>query len=113
MASQIERRNPDRKIVYSAGSDGVVQAKVAFLLGCHLIMSKALDTNHVLQVFKGVEGLMPSDGRGLIGILDCWRAVERARSDCWIDFQERFDMDRNDSRTIDMEELIHYSRWHT
>ena len=49
-----------------------------------------------------------------VKILDCWCALERAKSIGWIDFRERFDLECNDEggdKSLDMDEFIHYSRY--
>ena len=108
MANQIARRNADHKLVFSAGRNLQVQMRAAFLIGCHMVMSHGFDADKVFQIFKSFEEFF---GCSQVGILDCWRALHRAKSAGWVDFQERFDFDSCDETVaINMEEFIHYSR---
>ncbi len=108
MANQIARRNADHKLVFSGGRNLQLQMRAAFLIGCHMIMSHGLDAENVFQIFKSFGEFFTGTQAG---ILDCWRALYRAKNVGWVDFQERFDFDYSDStETINMEEFIHYSR---
>jgi hypothetical protein len=108
MTNQVARRNADHKLVFSAGRNVHFQTRAAFLVGCHMVMSHGFDAEKTFQVFKSFEEFFDWSQ---IGILDCWRALYRAKSAGWIDFQERFDFGSDDgTMTINMEEFIHYSR---
>ena len=114
MANQIKRRNADHKLVFAAGRNIQVQRRAVFLIGCHVIMSHGLDSESTFSFFKNSKELFASNGRGQVNILDCWHALDRAKSIGWIDFQELFNIESTkdiDIATLDMEEFIHYSRY--
>ena len=110
MANQMARRNADHKLVYTAGCSVRGQIKVVFLIGCHMIMSLGLDAEHVHNIFKSFDEFFVRCDESQVNALVCWRALHRAACASWINFQERFDLERGDERTINMEEFIHYSR---
>ena len=110
MTSQIARRDADHKLVFSAGPSVNGQIKVVFLIGCHMIMSRCLDAEKTYDVFRSFEEFFVDLGSSQVNILDCWRALHRSTCLGWIDFRERFDAEREQDQTIDMEEFIHYSR---
>ena len=73
-----------------------------------MVMSHGFDADKTFQIFKSFEEFFECRQ---VGILDCWRALHRAKSVGWIDFQERFDFDSTDETgAINMDEFIHYSR---
>ena len=78
-----------------------------------MILSRGLDADQTCQVFKSFEDLFAYpqavDRQG--NALDCWRALHRARTMAWIDFQEHIDSESYQDNVINMEEFIHYSRW--
>jgi hypothetical protein len=113
MANQIERQNADQKLVLAAGRNIQVQSRAIFLIGCHMIMSHGLNAESTYSIFKHVKELFTRNESGLVNLLDCWCAVDSAKSNGWIDFKERFDMEseeKPDNETIDMDQFIHYSR---
>ena len=111
IARQIARRNADCKLVFSAGCNVQTQIRAVFLIGCHLILSHGLDVDQTLGIFRRFEEFFADPGNSHVKLFDCWRALHRASCVSWIDFRERFDLDLHQGQTINMEELIHYSRW--
>ncbi len=114
MANQIKRRNADQKLVFAAGRKIQVQKRAIFLIGCHVIMSHGFDAESTFSFFKHSKELFARGESGQVNILDCWYALDRAKSIGWIDFQEFFDIESDkeaDTLTLDMEEFIHYSRY--
>lgn len=110
MVNTIARRNPDQMLVFSVGSETETQARAAFLIGCHLIMSSCLDPDEVRRVFQWSDGNLGPTARVCNTIFGCWRALHHAKALAWIDFRDRFGRVCDDSMTIDMAELMHYSR---
>ena len=112
MANQVSRRNIDNKLIFAAGLSVHVQARVAFLVGCHLIMSHGLDAEQTHSIFKNFEEFFIfEDKDNNINNLACWRALYTAKNATWVDFQERFDLQCDDDiPTICMPEFIHYAR---
>ena len=111
MVRQLERRNKDDVLVFSAGTNTNVQRRVAFLLGCQLIMSKALDAYEVNQIFNDFGGILGQSQDERSSAMNCWQALHQAKALAWVDFNEQFESHTDHTTTIDMEELIHYSRF--
>ena len=105
-----ERRYEDRMLVFCAGTNAISQGRVVFLIGCHLIMSKAFSAHEVYRSFEGMECIASNHSRKEARIMDCWLALHQAKSLAWLDFSVQFGQYPDESRTINMEELMHYSR---
>ena len=110
MVKQLERRSEDQRLVFSAGTDKTMQRRVAFLLGCHLIMSKSLDAQDVIRILHGFDEIREHSNQEETGVTDCWRALHQAKSLLWLSFRERFGQYASDT-SLDIEELIHYSKY--
>ena len=107
---QLERRNDDKILVFSAGGSVESQCRVAFLIGCHLIMSKSLDANAVYHIFERLDEVWSPKIHQKFSIMDCWQALHHAKSLAWLDFSEQIVPDSDEGSAINMEEFIHYSR---
>ena len=110
MVRHFERRNSQHILVFSTGSSKEVQGRVAFLIGCTLIMSKSLDVCEVRRIFQKIGGFLRQSSRHQESIMDCWQALYQAKSLVWLDFREQLVPDSDEESTINIEELIHYSR---
>jgi hypothetical protein len=114
MANQIKRQNSGQKLIFASGRNVSVQRRATFLIGCHVIMSHGLDADTTFSMLKNINEHCAENGSVHVKILDCWCALERAKSIGWIDFRERFDFECNDEggdKSLDMDEFIHYSRY--
>ena len=109
MVSMYERRNAQDLLVFAAGTNQAVQRKTAFLVGCHLIMSKSLDAQQVLEVFNVLHDLLNKKYEE-VSAMDCWQALYQAKSLAWLTFSDPLEQSSHDAGTIDMDELIHYAR---
>jgi hypothetical protein len=91
MACTLERKNPTIKLVFCTGAGQPSQVRVAFLVGCHMIMSHGVDSEETHLAFKNFHGLFqrfsPADGGG-VTVESCWHALYRAKSLNWIDFRK-------------------------
>ena len=104
------RQNAGHKIVFVAGTDHAHQVKVAFLLGCHMIMAKGWTADSAVAAFKPLRETI--DAGGLDGsVQSCWRALAWARRKGWIDFRETFDCGLDEFEGIQMDEYLHYARY--
>ena len=109
MVQRFERNMEECVIVFSAGRSKYSQRRVAFLIGCHLIISKCCFAHDVYQCFCGPHEILGDNVQKAI-IMDCWKALHKVRSLAWIDFRERFTQSTSQAGSIDMEEFMHYSR---
>jgi SUMO ligase MMS21 Smc5/6 complex component len=112
MVNQVSRRNFDSRLVFAATRSKSIQRKVAFLLGCHLIMSHDIGVDEVIESFIGVSEIVQEVDETQVGLLDSWFAVHRAKSISWLNFGETFDSEAESNPvTINIEEYIHYARF--
>ena len=99
------RQNPGCKLVFCAGAEPAQQARAAFLLGCHLIMSHELTSDRTYLAFQrfhdafdavplaapAPDGLSSRGvGAGALGVPNCWAALATAKVLGWIDFGRVF-----------------------
>jgi hypothetical protein len=103
LANQASRQNAGLRLVFCAGLNPALQARVAFLLGCHMLISLEMDPGTVYAIFRK---------QGCIGegLLAGWWALLCAKTMGWINFQDHFQLDDADHETIQMDEYLHYSR---
>ena len=91
MACTLERKNPTMKLVFCTGAGLASQVRVAFLIGCHMIMSLGVgfeETNLSFKLFHGMfERFSPADAGG-VTVENCWRALTRAKCLNWVDFRK-------------------------
>ncbi len=103
LANQVSRRSTGLRLVFCAGLDPVLQARVTFLLGCHMVISLGMDPSAVHVIFQKAVNIGS-------GQLDGWRALKSVKTMGWINFQDPFQTDDDDQKTIHMDEYIHYCR---
>ena len=102
--------HPSKTLVVCAGRDAKTITRSALLLGGHLIVYVGMPLSEVEDIFSPIsssfEPMRPWDNaKEVVTVLDCWRALHRARQYAWIDFtSDPVDFDR----CIDMQEHIHY-----
>lgn len=90
MACTLERKNPQMKLVFCTGAGQSSQIRVAFLIGCHMIMSHGIGFEETHLAFKHFhvlfERFSPADGG--VSVQSCWRALSRAKCLNWVDFRK-------------------------
>ena len=102
--------HPSKTLVICTGHDLETITRSALLLGGHLIVYLGMPLNEVEDIFSPISSsfmsMRPSDyAKEVVTVLDCWRALHRARQYAWVDFTgNAVDFDR----CIDMQEHIHY-----
>ena len=101
------------KLVFSTSELAVCRVKLAFLLGCHMIMTHGIGFEEtflaIRQLFKLVgEGTTMTDSVG-----NSLRAFCSAKCLNWIEFSKILKKTDGNQHTIDMEEFDHYSRSNT
>jgi hypothetical protein len=107
LANQTARRNADLRLVFCAGLNPALQARVIFLLGCHMIISLGMDPETVQSIFQKVDCIRNNECNG---ILEGWWSLQCAKNMGWIDFHDSFQLDDSDDEAIRMDEYLHYSR---
>ncbi len=115
MICRVERKYPSQKLVLCAGRSQLLQAQAAFLVGCHMIMSRGTDLEETYVVLERLHGVFERVSRSNsfgISLRSCLSAVYTAKERHWIDFQERFTSPPATSQSIQMDEYMHYARWY-
>jgi hypothetical protein len=112
----VERRRSRMKLVFQTGSDPKVQVQMAFMLGCHMIMSHGVGFEETCLAFKNLHTLFAetgaSDEHG-VSMRSCWRAICCAKALSWIDLKRAVFTNRADDRCIQIDEYLHYARYET
>ena len=91
MACALERNNTKTRLVFCTGGSHASQARLAFLVGCHMMMSHGTTLDDTIQYFRNLHGLFhqfASTNGGNVSVQSCWRALSSARSLHWIDFRK-------------------------
>ena len=102
--------HPSKTLVVCSGREPEMVTRSALLLGGHLLVNLGMPLSEVEDIFSPISsGFMPMrpccNAKEVVTVLDCWRALHRARQYAWIDFtSDLVDLDR----CIDMQEHIHY-----
>jgi hypothetical protein len=123
-ARAVARQNPGLKLVFCAGSEPSPQARAAFLLGCHLIMSQGLSFDRTYIAFQRFHDAfdavplaapdaagMSRGGGGALGVPSCWAALACAKGLGWIDFGRVFARDAEVPPSfINIEDYVHFAR---
>ena len=108
MMQNVSRCSSKVKII-CAGVDPVQQVAIAFLLGCHLIMSNGLGFEEAYLPFRPLYATI-EQCFGNVAFTSSLRALCCVKCLNWIDFRKD-PIDESQPRCIiDMEEFIHYSR---
>jgi hypothetical protein len=108
----ILRRCPNLKLAFCAGTEPSTQLKIAFLLGCHLIMEQGLGFEATYMAFRPLHSLFETqDMMGAPTIRSSFRAFCCCKCLNWIDFSEEQDSSKlKPLETISMDEHMHYAR---
>ena len=102
--------HPSKTLIVCSGRDPKMVTRSALLLGGHLLVHIGMPLSEVEDIFSPISSsFMPMrpccNAKEVVTVLDCWRALHRARQYAWIDFTtDAIDFER----CIDMQEHIHY-----
>ena len=113
MMCKIERKYPSQKLVFCAGRSVLLQARAAFLVGCHLIISRGIELEETYLALERMHGVFEQaslSSNHSVSVRSCLSAIYTAKKRDWIDFRERFDTLPTKSRSIQIDEYIHYAR---
>ena len=116
MIRDVSRKHPGVKLVFCTGIKRLVQLKIAFLLGCHLLMTHCVYLEGVFIAFDPMSDVLDGScsGTDLQGddMVQCgWRSLAQARQMEWLNFWEVFDRGDNSECSIMIEEFVHYARF--
>ncbi len=123
-ARAVARQSPGIKLVFCAGAEPAPQARAAFLLGCHLIMSHGLSFDRTYLAFQRFHDAfdavplaapdaagMSRGGGGALGVPSCWAALACAKGLGWIDFGRVFARGADVPPSfISIEDYVHFAR---
>ena len=103
----------DRDLVIAVAAEPSLITIVALLLGSHLIIGKGMTPQMVAKNFRLLESMFVklTDGNNTdLSVLDCWKAIHRATTLGWVNFDSHQKHDV--SEIIDMDEYLHYDDTH-
>ena len=109
----ISRKNVGAKLVFCSGTERLAQSKIAFLFGCHLLMTHCVDLESVIMAFAPMNHIfgVTEPSSDSFSVWSCWRALACAKQMDWLDFWEVFDTGDCSDCCIKIEEFLHYARW--
>ena len=113
MASALERKHPRMKLVFHTGPNQTTQIGMAFLMGCHLIMSHGVGFEETFLTFRNFHSIseLKANGSADISITSCWRAFCCAKCLAWIEFNKVVCDSVHDDKCIHIDEYMHYARY--
>ena len=99
-------------LVFSIGRHVQTQVRLAFLVGCNLIMSHGFGPDEAFAALKPMHLLFHNLELD-VPMINHFQALCEAKRHQWIDFRDMLnDEDAGaDSKTMDMEEYVHYARY--
>jgi hypothetical protein len=98
------------RILVCPNNETHTQAKILVLLGCHLIMSQGMGFEETVLAFRPLNTLLQANLRGVSSFEAILRAMCCAKCLNWINFS--LEQTNKDDDGIQMDEYIHYSRYH-
>ena len=112
MACDLEAKFSTQKIVFHSGHDPQAQATLAFLLGCHMMLSHGLGFEETYLAFRRLHGLLdPQSCNGPhISVKTCLRAFCRAKCSNWIVFKDLATASSESTSSIHILKYLHYAR---
>jgi hypothetical protein len=112
LACAVEATHPTKRIVVHTGSDDSSQATIAFLMGCHMMLSHGLGFEETYLSFRRLHSIMDPQSRNgpLISVKSCLRAFCRAKCFEWLTFQKPFETIPGKPGSIHIDEYLHCAR---
>ena len=110
MVAKISKLDAGLKLVFCAGPFVQSQVQLAFLLGCHMIMTHGLGFEEAYLAFRPLYGLFEQTSSEEMSVEKSMRAFCCAKCLNWIDFGQHIDGSRAD-HPICMDESDHYARY--
>ncbi len=100
-----------KHVLVCPGNETNAQVKTLMLLGCHLVMSQGMGFEETVLAFRPLNTLLQMNLRGISSFESILRAVCCAKCLSWIQFG--LDQASKTDDGIQMNEYIHYARYHT
>ena len=110
MVAKLSNIHTSQKLVFCDGKDLQSQVQLAFLLGCHLIMTHGLGFEEAYLAFRPLSTLFERTSTDEISVEKSMRAFCCAKCLNWIDFGQQIDISSID-HPLCMDELDHYARY--
>jgi hypothetical protein len=107
----IEAAHPHSNLVFCTSTQDRYQIRLAFLLGCHLILEQGLGFEETYLAFRPLEKILPDEPSHKISMQIALRAFCCAKCMGWIDFShDCAEGQKHSERVICMDEYDHYAR---
>ncbi len=110
MVAKMSKQHSTLKLVLCSGPDIQSQVQLAFLLGCHMIMTHGLGFEEAYLAFRPIYGLFEPISSNTMSVEKSMRAFCCAKCLNWIDFGQHIDDSKSD-HPICMDECDHYARY--
>jgi hypothetical protein len=112
MACALEAKCPTQKVVFHSSHDQRAQGTLAFLLGCHMMLSHGLGFEETYLAFRRLHSLMDPQSRDgpQISVKSCLRAFCRAKCSNWIIFKDLAASPSESNLSIHIRTYLHYAR---
>jgi hypothetical protein len=109
----LDRKSPTKMLVFQMGTDKACQATLAFLMGCHMMLSHGLGFEETYLSFGRLHSIMDPQSRDgpHISVKSCLRAFCRAKCFEWFMFNEHDDGLPEKHGTMHIDEYLHYARY--
>jgi hypothetical protein len=112
MVANLSKLHPGLKLVFCAEQDVQSQVQLAFLIGCHMIMTHGLGFEEAYLAFRPLYKLFERTSSDEMSVEKSMRAFCCAKCLNWIDYGQHIDSSIPD-HPICMDESDHYSRYFT
>jgi hypothetical protein len=109
MVAKISKLYAGFKLIFCAGRFVQSKVQLAFLLGCHMIMTHGLGFEEAYLAFRPIYGLFEETSSDEMSVEKAMRAFCCAKCLNWIDFGQQIDGSTGD-HPICMDESDHYAR---
>ena len=112
MACALEERNLSHKIVFQSRLDWHSHATLAFLMGCHMMLSHGLGFEETYLAFRRLHTIMDPEPRNepQITVKSCLRAFCRAKCSNWMIFKGPMAASPDSNNSIHIEKYLQYAR---
>ena len=110
MVNNISGTHPHSNLIFCTSNVESYQPRLAFLLGCHLIMAQGLGFEETYLAFRPLDNLISDESGNKITIQIALRAFCCAKCMGWIEFTNDCSECKQGTQMICMDEYEHYAR---